>query len=116
MSLVQLYVDEDAAERVVVEGLRHAGLNVLTAVEAGARGKSDEAQLRFAASQGRALYTLNVAHFFRLHSNYLATGQHHAGIIVIPRQRYGASEKMRRLLAFLQTETAEQLADKMVFL
>jgi hypothetical protein len=116
MSRVRLYVDEDAAERIVVEGLRQAGYDVLTTLEAAARTSSDESQLNYAAGEGRAVYTLNVRDFSRLHSEFLASGRHHAGIIVIPRQRYGVAEKLRRLLTFLQNATAEGLEDQITFL
>ena len=54
MIAVLLYVDEDAAEHAVVQGLRARGLDVLTTIEAGQCGASDQDQLAFAVQHGRA--------------------------------------------------------------
>lgn len=109
MSQIRLYVDEDAAQSIVVDGLRRAGFDVVTASQAEMRGAADEAQLTHAASDGRALYTLNVAHFARLHNEAVRDGRQHAGIIVVPRQRYSPSEKLRRLTGLLETMSAEEM-------
>lgn len=48
MSVVRLYVDEDASESAVVTGLRARGIDLVTTVEAGRLGTTDEQQLEFA--------------------------------------------------------------------
>ena len=60
MSEVRLYVDEDAGENAVVQGLRARGVDVLTTVEANRCGSTDQDQLVFAIQQGRSIYTFNV--------------------------------------------------------
>jgi hypothetical protein len=115
MSRIRLYVDEDAAQHAVVEGLRSHGIDVLTVLEAGSSGESDEEQLTFAAAQGRVIYTLNVADFCRLHTDFLAAGRHHSGIIVIPRQRYSVGEKIRRLLQLIDSLTAEEMSGRLEY-
>jgi len=115
MSQIRLYVDEDAAQHAVVEGLRSHGIDVLTVLDVGVTGESDEEQLTFAAAQGRAIYTLNVADYCRLHTEFLAAGRQHSGIIVIPRQRYSVGEKVRRLLQLADTLTAEQMRNRLEF-
>ena len=67
MSQIRLYVDEDAAQHAVVEGLRGRGVDVLTILDAAKTSATDEEQLEFATSQGRSIYTLNVDDFCRLH-------------------------------------------------
>jgi hypothetical protein len=64
----------------VVEGLRRLGHDVLTIHETGQTGTAmpDEAVLRFATEQERALLTLNRKHFVALHLRH----PHHAGIVV----------------------------------
>jgi hypothetical protein len=116
MSRVRLYVDEDASERSVVDGLMRAGIDVLTAEAAGNLGVADHLQLQYAASDGRAIYTLNAGDFARLHTGYLTTGREHAGVIVIPRQRYGVGEKLRRLLNLINAVEAENLRNQLRFL
>ena len=116
MSQIRFYVDEDAAEHAVVEGLRQREVNVLTVLEAGRGEETDEEQLEFAAMEGRVLYSLNVAHFCRLHQEFLATGRHHAGIVVIPRHRYSIGEKIRRLLSLVETLNTDEMIDRLEYL
>lgn len=116
MSAAKLYVDEDAAENAVVSALRQRGFDVLTVLEAGVQGNSDEDQLRFASALGRTLYSLNVRDFARLHRRFRAQGEEHAGIIVIPRQRYSIGEKLRRLQNLLANTDAEVLRNSIHFL
>jgi hypothetical protein len=116
MSEARLYVDEDASEHAVVQGLRVRGIDVLTTFEAGRSGAPDEEQLAFAMNEKRAIYTFNVAHFARLHSDYLKQGARHYGIIVIPEQRYSVGEKIRRVAGLLRRVSAEEMIDHMEYL
>ena len=116
MSRVRLYIDEDAAERAVVDSLRNMGVDLLTVFEAGMDRHDDHVQLLFAANDGRVLYTLNVGDFCRLHQDFLTRQQEHAGIIVIPRQRYATGEKVRRLYKWIESMTAEQMRNRLEFL
>ena len=52
----------------------------------------------------------------RLHREYLEKGNSHAGIIVIPEQRYSIGEKIRRLAALVHSATAESMKDYIEFL
>lgn len=89
---------------------------MLTADEAGLRGRADAEQLVYASAQGRALYSFNITDYNRLHYDYLVAGDTHAGIILAAQQRYGVGEQMRRLLRIISTLTAEQLRDQLEFL
>lgn len=115
MSLIRLYVDEDASEHAVVSALRDRGFDVLTVSEAAMAGESDQAQLLLATSQGRSLYTLNVGDYCALHKRFLLGGESHAGIIVIPRQRYTIGEKVRHLTDLLMSTTAEEMRNRLEF-
>ena len=116
MSLLRLYVDEDAAEHAIVEALRNRGIDVLTVSEAAMDSETDESQLLRAASQSRSLYTLNVGDYCALHKRFLSEGKSHAGIIVIPRQRYSIGEEIRRLIHQASSITAEEMRDRLEFL
>ena len=116
MSEVRLYVDEDAGEYAVVEGLRARGVDVLTTVEANRLGTTDAEQLAFSIAQDRILYTFNVGDFAQLHREQLEQGIQHTGIIVIPDQRYSIGEKVRRLASFISGVTAEGMIDRMEYL
>jgi len=116
MSRIRFYVDEDAAERAVVEGLRRSGVDARTVLEAGRGEATDEQQLAFASEEGRVIYTFNVEHFCRLHSEFLSSGREHAGIVVIPRQRYSIGEKIRRLLSLVDGVAAEEMRNRLEYL
>jgi hypothetical protein len=116
MTSVRLYVDEDASETAVMVGLRARNVDLLTTQEAGQLGATDAEQLAYAAEQGRAIYTFNARDFARLHRKVLQTGGSHAGIIVIPEQRYSIGEKIRRLAAYVDAMTASSLKDRIEFL
>ncbi len=116
MSEVRLYMDEDAGEHAVVQGLRARGIDVLTTIEADRCGTTDGEQLAFAVEQGRAIYTFNVGDFARLHRERLQQGVGHSGIIVLPDQRHSVGEKIRRLAAFVSRVTAEEMINRMEYL
>ncbi len=116
MSEVRLYVDEDAGETAVVQGLRARGVDVLTTIEAHRCGATDRAQLVFAVQQARTIYTFNVGDFSRLHREYLLQGIDHAGIIVLPDQRCSIGEKIRRLARFISSATAADMVSRMEYL
>jgi uncharacterized protein DUF5615 len=114
--LIRLYVDEDAMARAFVQGLRAREIDLITVLDAGMSEQDDAAQLDYAAAQGRVLYTFNVGHFYRLHSEYLARGKNHAGIILVNRQRYSVGEQMRRLLKLINSKSAEEMRNGLYFL
>jgi hypothetical protein len=116
MSQIRLYVDEDASEHSVVRALRNHGINVITALDAGMSGATDEAHLAFAISQARTIYSLNVGHFCRLHGELLALNQNHCGIALIPKQRYSIGEKVRRLMGLIDAISAEEMRNRLKFL
>jgi hypothetical protein len=113
---IRLYVDEDAMARAVVQGLRARGVDVITVLEAGMSEGEDIAQLEYAATQGRVLYTFNVGHFSQIHTAYLNQGKSHAGVIVVYRQHYSIGEQIRRLLKVINTKSAEEMKDNLYFL
>lgn len=102
--------------RALVVALRARGADVCTVVEAGLQGKDDSSQLQWAAANGRAIYTFNVSDFCKLHSKYLERGDAHAGIIVVPRQRYTVKQQIRLLLNLLKTRSAEDMRNTVWFL
>ena len=116
MSRIRVYVDEDAAEHAVTSALRARGVDVLTTLEAGRTGISDEEQLLFAVSRQRCLYSFNVRDYSRLHGEFLRSGRQHFGIIVIPDQRYSVGEKVRRIAKLVAVVTGEEMVNRIEFL
>jgi hypothetical protein len=100
----------------VVSALRRLGLDVVTVLDVNRAGIRDDDQLRFATSLGRVFYSLNARHFARLHREFVARGEEHAGTIVIPRQGYTIGEKVRRLRQLLDTLDVDTMTNQIYFL
>jgi hypothetical protein len=113
---IRLYIDEDAMSRALTHNLRARGVDVTTVREEGRQGGSDEAQLEFACSQGRVLYTCNIRDFYRLHGEFMAAGREHAGIILSAQQTYSIGEQVRRLLRLIKARSAESMHNSIEFL
>ena len=95
---IALYVDEDVHKAFAKEIRRH-GFDATSADEENRREVSDEKQLEYATSLGRALLTHNRQHFAPLHERWLSEGREHAGIILSTRIEIG--ELLRRTLRLL---------------
>ena len=95
MSGLRFFMDEDLYA-AVAPALRKSGLDAVSTPEAGRLGQSDEAQLAWAADEGRVFATFNVAHFAALHATWMQQGRHHAGIVVSSQRPIG--DLLRRLL------------------
>lgn len=113
---IRRYLDEDAQRGGLVRALRLRGVNVLTTNEAGTGELDDPAQLAYATSQGRVLYSFNIRDFRALHTAQIVEGKTHGGIILAPQQRYSVGEQMRRLLRLIYTVSAEEMRDRIEFL
>lgn len=113
MSRVRLFTDEDVYASVVV-ALRRHGFDAVSTPEVNRTGSTDLAQLEWAAQEGRALVTFNVADFARLHHEWMIAGRHHSGLIVSQQRAIG--DIIRRLLHLGQTLTAENMADRLEYL
>ena len=116
MSDIRLYLDEDAEQRALVNGLRDRNIDVVTAMDADMLGRTDREQLNYAIEHVCAIYSLNVGDFARLHKEYLDSGQEHFGIVLIPKQRYDVGEKIRRLAELVSSKTAEEIRNQIEFL
>ena len=95
MTQIRFFTDEDVYGGVA-PALRKAGFDAVSSPESGRLGESDESQLDWAASQGRALVTFNVAHFTAMHVTWVQQGKPHAGIIVSAQRPIG--DLIRRLI------------------
>jgi hypothetical protein len=64
----------------------------------------------------RVLFSFNRGDFFRLHTEYLAQGKSHAGIILANQQQYSVGEQMRRILRLTATKSATDMKNQIEFL
>lgn len=106
---IKFYTDEHVA-RAVVRGLRQRGVDVLTVVEAGMLGASDEDHLERARNEGRVIFTQD-DDFLRMH----ASGSAHAGIVYAPQQT-AIGEIVRGLMLIYQILDADDMQGQVEFL
>lgn len=117
MSRLRLYVDEDAMRHALVVALRaRRRVDVVTALERGMMGRSDEDHLRQASAEARLLYSFNVKDFAILHEQWIKGGQQHSGIVLASQQRFSVGDQLRRLLRLMNGRTAEGIRDRLEFL
>ena len=109
MSKVRYYTDEHVA-KVVINGLRQRGVDVLTVPESNMLSASDEEQLAFAFSQQRAIFTQD-DDFLRM----AAQGHEHAGIIYAP-QRTPIGEIISGLMLIYSVLSAKEMIGNIEFL
>jgi hypothetical protein len=116
VSRLRLYVDEDAMDGDLVRGLRSRGIDVVTAAGASMIRRKDEEHLSLATVQGRVLYSFNVSDYHEIHTEWLATGRDHAGIILAQQKRYSTGEQIRRILRLIGALTTEAMRNREEFL
>jgi predicted nuclease of predicted toxin-antitoxin system len=116
VSLPELYLDEDSQSGALIAALRSRGIALVTTSEAGMSNRTDEAQLRFAASANRVMITSNIADFARLHADWLKAGFNHSGIILIHQQKWGPGELARRIIRLLAGSPRNDMRNRMEFL
>lgn len=116
MTTIRLYFDEDTMRHSLVRALRSRGIDVTTALDVGMIERPDADHLAYASSQGRVLCSSNAGDYYRLHSDHLASGKSHAGIILIAQQRYTVGDQMRRILKLIAVRSAADMHDCVEFL
>ena len=105
----------DADVHVPAAGaLRLRGFDVLTVWELGRETMPDDAQLAWAADQGRCLVPFNIGDFSRLHVRWIEEGRHHAGIVVSP--QVPLRECLRRCCLLLNRYSPNMLVDQLLWL
>ena len=112
---ILLYLDEHVWRKLAAE-LRERGFDAVNVAEVGREGFSDEEQWRFAAAEGRALLTFDKdgGQFVDLVADWFYSGQQHYGLIISAQLPRG--ELLRRMLKFLNSVTAQDMANSVRFL
>lgn len=113
MSDVRLFIDEDVYGAVTI-ALRAAGVDVVSTPETGRISESDTSQLQWATEQQRVIVTFNVGDFAELHTNWLAAGRHHCGIVVSSQRPIG--DVISRLLNLVGNRDQQTMQDRLEFL
>ena len=110
---IRFFTDEDVYGSTTA-ALRKAGFDAISTPETSRLGESDESQLGWARDAGRALVTFNVAHFAKLHAQWMQQGRHHSGMIVSQQRPIG--DLLRRLLNLAETLDANAMQNRLEFL
>lgn len=113
MNRLRLYIDEDVYG-AVTQALQKDGIDIVSTLEARRTGESDESQLVWATSEYRTVVTFNVADFVRLHTEWLAEGRSHAGIVVSSQRSIG--DTLSRLWNVVNQLSEESMRDRLEFL
>ena len=116
MTAIRLYLDEDRNSEVLIRDLRIFAVDVVNSAEAGMNGKSDEEQMEFAIDAGRVLFTANVRDFRMIHTDLIARGRHHPGIVVVRQRDFEPWQQARRLLRLFHERPAETMVDSLDWL
>ena len=93
-----------------MNGLRQRGADVLTVVEAGLLGASDEEHIHKAREEGRVIFTQD-ADFLRLASS----GINHAGIVYVS-HNISIGDAIYGLMLIHQVMEAEEMEDHIEYL
>lgn len=110
---IEVYLDE-YLDILVAELLRYYGYVAITARDPGQLQKSDEEQLQYAVSEGKALLKHNRIDFEQLAREYFLSGQNHYGIIFAVRR--SPQEIVRRLLVILERVTADEMENQVRYI
>ncbi|BBD54752.1 hypothetical protein PCC7805_01480 [Planktothrix agardhii] len=116
MSRIRLYLDEDTIKAALIQALRSADLDVVTVADVNRLGYSDEDQLLWAIEQGRIIYSFNIGDFCHLHRDFMVQEISHAGIILVPQQKYSIGQQLQGLLKLVSQYSAEDMINQLLFL
>jgi uncharacterized protein with PIN domain len=111
---IRLYLDEDVSV-FLAQLLRPHGFDVLTTRDAQNLSRSDAAQLQFAASHQWTILTHNRCDYELLHEASLREQRSHAGILIASR-RASDFELARRIMTLLNTFSAEEVTNQLLYL
>ncbi len=107
---VRYYFDQHYPSPVA-KALRHRGINVLTAQEAGRCGFSDSEQLQFGTANERVIVTFD-ADYLALH----ASGVQHAGIAWSPMMKYSIGQLIFMLVLLHAVLDLEDMKNRVEYL
>jgi len=62
------------------------------------------------------LFSFNRRDFYRLHSQYLAEGKNHQGIILAKQQQYSIGQQLRKILEIVNSQSEAEMVNNIVFL
>ena len=106
-------LDEDVRP-LLGQVLRQRGFDVIHVLDVDRTGLSDEAQLRFAVSENRAILTHNIKDFVRLDRQWRDKKMTHSGVLMSNQVAF--RKLLNRTLKCLAYFTADSLNGQVVWL
>ena len=113
MPRIKIYADEDI-DVAVSKALRLRGIKASSTLESKNLGCTDLQQLQYAASQKAVLLTHNISDFARIHYDYIASGNHHYGIILAKQVSVGTI--IKSVLGLGSKLSKEEMMDRLEYL
>ena len=110
---IEIYLDEDV-NILIADLIRSRGFVVKTTQEAGNLGKTDYEQFECAKSQKLVLLTHNRVDFERIAQEHFASNKTHYGLIIA--SRHSPQEIVQRLLKTLNTFTADEMKNQIIYI
>jgi predicted nuclease of predicted toxin-antitoxin system len=110
---IEIYLDEDV-NVLVANLIRSRGFTVKTTQESGNLGKTDVEQFEFAKSQKFVLLTHNRVDFERIAQEHFESNKTHCGLII--GARHPPREIVQRLLKILNTFTADEMKNQIIYI
>ena len=109
---IRPYLDHNAHRRLARDLARY-GFEVTVAEDVGNARAADEEHLRWATERGLVVFTFDIEDYQVIAADWAVQGREHAGIILSqapPRLTY--RQILRRLLAFLDAVSAEEMVNQ----
>jgi hypothetical protein len=105
---VPLFIDECVHFKLAA-ALRSVGWDAVHVAEVQRKRESDESQLAFATSEGRAVLTYNSRDYSPMHYRWQGQGKEHAGLILSPdyKQDVGSLFRDLRTTVKMHSESAD---------
>ena len=109
----KFYLDEDI-DIALEQALTNRGVDVISTLQAGNNGNTDEEQLVFVKNENRVIITHNVRDFVILNKNFLQEDRIHHGIIVTDQLPIGMV--LKRIMKLWFTLDADDMKNRLEFL
>ena len=109
----RFYLDEDI-DIALERALTNRGVDVISTLQAGNNGNTDEEQLIFANNENRIIITHNVRDFVILDKKFLNDDRIHHGIIVTDQLSIGTL--LKRIMKIWFTLDADDMKNRFEFL
>jgi predicted nuclease of predicted toxin-antitoxin system len=110
---IEIYLDEDV-NVLIATLIRSRGFAVKTTPETGNLGRTDIEQFEFAKSQKFALLTHNRVDFEKIAQEHFESNKTHYGLIIAA--RHPPREIVQRLLKILNTFTADEMKNQIIYI